>query len=72
MTKLLEQAFAQASALPVDQQNAIANWLIEEIESERLWDESFAKSQDLLAEMGAKALEEHRRGETEDMEYDAP
>ncbi len=42
MTKLLEQAFAQASALPVDQQNAIANWLIEEIESERLWDESFA------------------------------
>jgi hypothetical protein len=35
-----------------------------EIEHERRWDELFASSQDLLAEMADKALAEHRAGRT--------
>jgi len=35
MTKLLEKAFKEASKLPVVDQNAIAKWLLEELESEK-------------------------------------
>lgn len=55
-TPLLEQAFAVASQLPEDQQDAYArNWLAE-MESERKWDEAFADSQDVL-----KVLDEEAR-----------
>ncbi len=42
----------------------------EELESERKWDELFAskESQDLLARLGDKALEEHRQGRTRPLE----
>jgi hypothetical protein len=46
MTKLLEKAVAKARELPEAEQNAIAQIVIDEIESERRWDE-------LLAELAA-------------------
>jgi len=33
-------------------------------DAERRWDESFARSQDLLAQMAEKALQEYRAGKT--------
>lgn len=65
MTRLLEEAFDKASNLPEDDQDAVAALILEEIESERRWDELFAKSQDKLAELGQEALREHRQGNTE-------
>ena len=72
MTDLLKQAFAQASKLPPKQQDAIADWLLKELESERRWDESFAESQDALLKLGSAALAEHRRGNSQELDPDKP
>lgn len=63
----LEQAFSQASALPEDQQQALASLLLEEMASEAQWQKAFASSQDVLTRLAEEALEEDRRGETRDL-----
>lgn len=45
-------------------QDAIAEVVLAEIESEAHWDEFFAKSQDVLAALSEEALAEHRLGNT--------
>jgi hypothetical protein len=64
MTKLLEEAFAEASKLPEQEQDALATVILEELASERRWDQAFADSADLLAQLADQALAEHRAGET--------
>lgn len=70
MTKLLEKAFAEAAKLPEEEQDALARLLLEEIASERRWDELFARSQDLLSELANEALAEHRAGRTRELDPD--
>ena len=64
MTKLLEEAFAEASKLPEQEQDALAAVVLEELASERRWDQAFADSADLLAQLADQALAEHRAGKT--------
>ena len=64
MTKLLEEAFAEASKLPEPEQDALAAVILEELASERRWDQAFADSADLLARLADQALAEHRAGKT--------
>ncbi len=70
MTKLLEQAFAEASKLPPPEQDAIADWLLKELESENRWEKSFAKSQETLSTLAAEGLSEHRDGKTQQLDPD--
>jgi len=42
--------------------------LLEELASERRWEELFAGSHDLLAELADQALAEHRAGRTEKLD----
>jgi hypothetical protein len=65
MTKLLEEAFAEASKLPDQEQDALAAVILEELASERRWDQAFADSADLLARLADQALAEHRAGKTQ-------
>jgi hypothetical protein len=62
VTKLLEEAFAEVSKLPEDEQEAIGAWLLEELASERRWQKTFAGSHDVLASLADEALAEHRQG----------
>lgn len=71
MTKLLQKAFAEASKLPEDQQEAIAAIVLDELSSERRWSEAFAKSQDQLASLGNEALAEFKEGKTRPFEKDS-
>jgi hypothetical protein len=48
MTELLEQAIAQLKSQSIDRQDAIAALILEELEEERRWDESFGRSAGLL------------------------
>jgi len=64
MTKMLEKAFKKASSLPDSDQDALAEWLLKELESEARWQELFAKSQDALSRLAEEALDEHRCGKT--------
>ena len=65
MTKLLEEAFAKAAKLPEQEQDALAAVMLEELASERRWDQAFADSADLLAQLADQALAEHRAGKTQ-------
>jgi hypothetical protein len=71
MTKLLQKAFDEASKLPEeDEQDALARILLEELASERRWEELFSGSPDLLADFANEALVEHRAGRTEKLDPD--
>ncbi|MGH2634265.1 MAG: hypothetical protein ACRDG3_12705 [Tepidiformaceae bacterium] len=48
MTKLLEQALAEASRLSPGEPDAIAALMLEELALERRWQRSFVTSQDVL------------------------
>lgn len=71
MTELLEQAIAKLKTLPNHEQDAIAAMILEELEDERRWDESFARSEDLLAKLAAEAMAEHRAGKTQELDPEA-
>lgn len=66
MTQLLEKAFSEAAKLPAEEQDALANWLLEEIESERQWRTAFDNSLDILEQLADEALKEHRAGKTKE------
>lgn len=51
MSELMEKAINAIAELPESEQDAIAAWILEEIESERRWSKVFEESQDLLAEL---------------------
>jgi len=68
MTKLLQRAFDEASKLPEHEQDALGRALLEELASERRWEELFAGSHDLLAELADQALAEHHAGRTEKLD----
>ena len=68
MTKLLQRAFEEASKLPENEQEALGRILLEELASERRWEDFFAGSHDLLAELADQALTEHRAGRTEKLD----
>ena len=67
MTEQLERAFTEASKLPPEEQNILAEWLLAELSSEKRWSQLFANSQDVLATFGQKALDEHRKGKTQEL-----
>ena len=64
MTKLLEKAFKKASKLPLVDQNALAKWVLEELEAEKKWELMFAESEDVLDKIADEALTEHKKGKT--------
>lgn len=70
MTTKLEKAISALEDLPENEQDAVADWLLAELESERRWDELFARSPALLEKMAAEALAEHRAGRTVELDPD--
>ena len=68
MTTLLQKAFEEASKLPENEQDALGRILLDELASERHWEELFAGSHDVLADLAEQALAEHRAGRTEKLD----
>ena len=71
MTELLQKAFAEASRLPSDEQDALAIRILQELESEQKWEAAFANSIDALEKLADEALDEHRRGHTQPLDPDS-
>ena len=63
-TKRFEKVIDKVGKLPAEEQDALAEWILEELADEQRWQESFAKSQNTLEKMADKALQEHERGNT--------
>jgi hypothetical protein len=59
VTELLERAIARLQTLSESEQEAIAAMILEEIEDDRRWDESFSRSPDILAKLAASAMAEY-------------
>ncbi len=70
MTKILEQAFAEASKLSAEEQEALARWLLEELTAESHWKTILDRSQDRLKALADEAIAEHRKGRTQPLDPD--
>ncbi len=68
MGTLLERVIAEVSKLPDAEQEAFAAWALDELESERRWDDLFARSQDLLSHLADEAHEDYVAGLTEPLD----
>lgn len=69
MTKL-EMAFAEAAKLPKSEQEAFAEWILQELAAERRWLRSFETAPEKLGSLADEALQEHRSGQTERLDPD--
>lgn len=65
MTQLLEKAFAEASKLADEDQDFVAQIVLDELADEARWQEKFARSLPVLEKLADEALAEHARGETQ-------
>jgi hypothetical protein len=70
MTPLLEQAIREVKKLPEIEQDAIARLILDELADEQRWQQSFARSQDQLARMAAKAREDIAAGRIKSGSFD--
>ena len=66
MTPLLQQAFEAAAQTTATEQNLLAQLVLDQLHSQQQWDRLFAcpKSEDLLAGLAKKALDEHHSAGT--------
>jgi len=64
MTTLLETAFEKASELSEIEQNRFAKLFMDEIQSEKKWDNLFSESEDVLSNMADMALEDYNKNDT--------
>jgi hypothetical protein len=64
VTDLLKKAFDAASRPPEDEQDAVAWWWLGELVSE----ERFVGTQAALSVFAREASEEHKRGETKELD----
>ena len=68
MTELLEQVITKLKTLPATEQDAIASMILEELEDELRWDESFSRSSDTLGKLAALAMAEYHAGKTQELD----
>ena len=70
MTGRLKKAFEEASKLPEKEQDELAQFVLEELASERRWTEAFADSGKRLQELADEAIGEHDRGSSTALDPD--
>jgi len=64
MPSLLEKALEKITALPPDEQDAIASQILASLADEEAWKKRFAEKREVIRRMAREALEEDARGET--------
>ena len=62
MTRALDTAIARIATLPPDEQDRIAQWLLDELNDEDRWTEQFANSRDSLSRLADEARSERETG----------
>ena len=71
MTGNLKKAFEEASRLPENEQDELAEFVLDELASERRWSEAFRRSGDRLRALADDAVAEHERGATNALDPDS-
>ncbi len=70
MTPLLKKVLSEVYKLQPEEQDAIAAVILEELEDERQWQETFAESQDKLAQLARKVRADIKAGRIKNMGID--
>lgn len=69
MTQLLEQAIERVRELPADEQDALAQRILDELRDEESWNEAFARTTDeQWDQMAASVRREIAEGHTEPLD----
>jgi len=64
MTKLLQKAKEEVSHLPQEEQDSIAQLVMDEIADEETWRAKFSNDSSKLESLAKEALKEYRTGKT--------
>ena len=70
MTRALDAAIARLAKLPPDEQDRIANWMLEELRDEEHWARQFSDSQAALSGLAAEVRAERAAGKVTDLDPD--
>ena len=70
MTEMMDVAVAKLAALPAQEQNRIARWLLEELPDEELWDRRFSETQEALSKLASETRNARAAGNTSELEFD--
>jgi hypothetical protein len=70
MTRALDAAISKLATLPADEQDRIAQWLLDELRDDEHWARQFATSQDALGKLAAEARADRSAGRTTELDPD--
>jgi hypothetical protein len=70
MTEMLDKAVAKLAALPSEEQDRIAQWLLQELPDEELWGRRFSETQDALSKLAVETRRECAMGNATELEPD--
>ena len=70
MTEMLDAAVARLAALPAEEQDRIAHWLLTELPHEELWNKQFSKSQYALSKLAAETRKARANGDVTELQSD--
>lgn len=70
MTPALDAVFAKLATLSAEEQNRIAQWLLDELRDDEHWTHQFANSQDALSKLAAEARADLAAGRATELDPD--
>jgi len=70
MTRALDAAIAKLATLSAEEQDRIAQWLLDELRDEEHWARQFSASQDTLSKLAAEARAERATGRATELDPD--
>ena len=70
MTRALDTVIARITTLPAEEQDRIAQWLLDELNDEDRWTERFENSQDFLSGLADEARSEREAGKATRLDPD--
>jgi hypothetical protein len=68
MTRALDAVIAKLASLPSEEQDRIAQWLLDELRDEEHWTRQFSTSQDALSKLAAEARAERAAGRATELD----
>ena len=70
MTSTLDAAIAKLTALPPEEQDRVARWILEELRDEEAWATRFGASQETLGRLAREARADRAAGRVAELEPD--
>ena len=70
MTRALDAVVAKLATLPAEEQDRIAQWLLDELRDDENWTRRFTNSQDALSKLAAEARADLAAGRATELDPD--